>query len=141
MLDFVPSSLYYEIYINFCLVLVLFTLFHTRILKLDDSKNLKFINFSGYILLILLLLYIGQRPIYATFGDTVNYYRGYIRYQNGAKIGEVGDYGWHVFMKFMANIASIHTFFTICALYTYILCIEYLNSFLENIGIILLFFL
>ena len=116
MLDFVPSSLYYEIYINFCLVLVLFTLFHTRILKLDDSKNLNFINFAGYVFLILILVYMGQRPIYAIFGDTVNYNYAYNKYSQGREIGKVEDYGWHVFMKLMANIASVHTFFTICAI-------------------------
>jgi hypothetical protein len=62
----------------------------------------------------------GQRPIYAIFGDTVNYYVAYRDYAFGKEIGKVGDYGWHVFMKFMASISSIHTFFTIvCIIYIY----------------------
>ena len=116
MLDFIPSGLYYDIYLNCCFFLVVFTLLHTRILHLDDIKNIKFINFSGYLLLFLIIIYMGQRPIYSIFGDTVNYNFSYKAYANGAKIGKVSDYGWHVFMKFMSNIVSVHTFFSVIAI-------------------------
>jgi hypothetical protein len=58
----------------------------------------------------------GQRPIYAIFGDTVNYNYAFKKYALGAEIGNVGDYGWHVFMRFMAQITSIHTFFSVLAI-------------------------
>ncbi|WP_067149406.1 EpsG family protein [Pseudotamlana agarivorans] len=116
MFSFVPSSIYYEIYIYLCLFLVLFTLLHTRLLELDDQKNINFIKFFGYFLLFSLILYIGQRPIYAIFGDTVNYNVAYNNYALGKKVGNVDDYGWHVFMKFMSSITTIHTFFTIVAI-------------------------
>ena len=112
----ISPEIYYVVYINICLFLVVFTLLHTRILELNNPKNLRFINFSGYVLLVFLILYIGQRPISYKFGDTGNYYKAYVAYQNGASISEsVGDYGWHVFMKAAAQVMSIHSFFTIVA--------------------------
>ncbi|QLG46698.1 EpsG family protein [Costertonia aggregata] len=113
MFDFVPIDLYYPIYINLCFFLVLFTLFHTRVLDLNDPRNIAFIQISGFLILVFLILYIGQRPVSGRFGDTVNYAFTYDYYKYGGEIKEVGDYGWHVFMKFMANNTSIHTFFTV----------------------------
>ncbi|TPN89131.1 EpsG family protein [Aquimarina algicola] len=111
----VPIELYYPLYINSALFLVLFTLLHTRVLSVNDTKNLTFINFSGYFLLVTLILYLGQRPIHWFFGDMVNYIVTFDNYRLGEEIGEVNDYGWHVFMKTLATIVSAHTFFTICA--------------------------
>jgi len=112
----IAADIYYDIFINTCLFLIVFTIFHTLILELDDPKNLIFIQFSGYLLLFLTIAYIGQRPISYLFGDTMNYYRGYMAYERGAAISKnVGDYGWHVFMRAAAQVMSIHTFFTIIA--------------------------
>ncbi|OEK08460.1 hypothetical protein A8C32_03145 [Flavivirga aquatica] len=114
MFDFVPIQHYYNIYLNLCLALVLFTMLHTYVLKLDDSKNIIFINVVGYTLLISLIIYLGMRPINGIFGDTVNYNKAYIKYSLGGSIGDEADYYWHVFMQFMSQIVSIHVFFTIC---------------------------
>tara|TARA_R110002049_G_scaffold293219_7_gene478121 strand:- start:8111 stop:9199 length:1089 start_codon:yes stop_codon:yes gene_type:complete len=113
----IPMENYYDVFINACLFLVLFTIFHTLLLKLDAPKNQIFIQFSGFILLVVLILFMGQRPISGVyFGDTINYYRAYTAYQQGATIKEnVGDYGWHLFMKTAAQLMSVHTFFTIIA--------------------------
>ncbi|MEP3836583.1 MAG: EpsG family protein [Algibacter sp.] len=111
----VPLELYYTVYINVCLFLVLFTLLHTYVLDLDDKKNIQYITITGYILLVFSIIYIGQRPPSHIFGDTINYYRTFLKYSNGASIGDVNDFGWHVFLKFMSGVSSIYTFFTICA--------------------------
>lgn len=117
MNSFFPPDLYYPTFMNLSLILVLFTLFHTAVLKIDNNKNLLFIQFSGFFLLFFLILIIGQRPISGKyFGDTINYYKGYISYQNGAQISEnVSDYGWHIFMKAAAQLMSVHSFFTLIA--------------------------
>ncbi|NER15579.1 EpsG family protein [Spongiivirga citrea] len=106
---------YYPLYLNGCFFLVFLTLFHSSILKLNNSKNLLYINGVGYILLILLILHMGLRPISGKFGDTINYNTGYQNYILGAEIADVNDYGWHVFMQASAQVMSIHAFFTICA--------------------------
>ena len=116
MNTFVPIDWYYPLYLNLCFLLVIFTLFHTLLLKIYDIKNINYINFIGYLLLFFLIFHIGQRPASADFGDTINYYRAFVKYQNGGDISpNVGDYGWHVFMKATSQVTSIHTFFTICA--------------------------
>ncbi len=116
MNTFVPLDLYYPLYINLCLFLVMFTMLHSRVLEISDHKNLVFINFSGYVLMFFLILYMGQRPISSVFGDTVNYIVTFDGYRYGGEIPEdVKDYGWHVFMKTLSQIISVHTFFTICA--------------------------
>ena len=116
----IPLEYYYPLYINLCLFLVLFTLLHTRVLHINSTKNLQFINVCGYFILIFLILYMGLRPVHITFGDTVNYNRAFQSYSLGEQITEVEDYGWHVFMKFCSTIMSVHFFFLICAfLYIY----------------------
>ncbi len=116
MNNIVPIDLYYPLYINLGLFLVLFSLLHTIVVDIDSKKNLTFINFSGYLLLFFLILYIGERPIHGIFGDTVNYDHTYTKYANGEPIpDDVNDFGWHLFMKGMSGLVSIHTFFTICA--------------------------
>ncbi|AXT59935.1 EpsG family protein [Aquimarina sp. AD10] len=116
----ISPQMYYPVYINLCLFLVLFTLLHTRVLSINDNKNLAFINVSGYILLISLILYIGQRPISMAFGDMMNYIVTFDGYRYGAEIPKVNDYGWHLFMKTLATIVTPHTFFTIvCFIYIF----------------------
>lgn len=112
----ISAKIYYEVFINACLFLVLFTLLHSLVLKLDSQKNFVFIQYTGYLLLLISIFFIGQRPISPYFGDTMNYFRGYVAYQQGADISKnVGDYGWHVFMFTCAQLMSIHSFFTIVA--------------------------
>lgn len=120
MIDFIPLESYYPIYINICLFLVLFSFLHTRVLKIDNPKNLVFINIAGLFLLVFLVLYMGLRPVSNTFGDTVNYNRSFQNYKIGLPIGDVGDYGWHVFMRTLAQFMSIHQFFAlVCFIYIF----------------------
>lgn len=115
MFDFIPIEHYYNLYINICLFIILFTLLHTYVLALDDKKNISFINVIGYLLLGSIIIYLGMRPIHPVFGDTMNYYSTFNKYKFGGSIGKESDFYWHVFMKFMSQIVSIHVFFTICA--------------------------
>ncbi len=116
MLDFIPESIYYGIYINFFLFYVLFTLIHTNVLDIEDNKNIIFINISGYILLLFIILYIGLRPVYGIFGDTVNYAKGFDEYYLGGKIDGGSDYGFQLFMKFISGFGKLNLFFTLCSI-------------------------
>lgn len=115
MFDFIPVKDYYPIYINVCLVIIFFTLFHTYILKMDDRKNISFVKIMGLFLLVSLIIYLGMRPVNGIyFGDTVNYNKAFQKYAVGGNIGNESDYYWHVFMKFMAHIIDVHVFFSLC---------------------------
>ncbi|CAH8286139.1 EpsG-like putative glucosyltransferase [Mariniflexile fucanivorans] len=116
MFDFISPKDYSDVYMNLCLGIVLLTIFHSYVLNLYDSKNVSFINVTGYLLLVFLILYIGTRSIDGVFGDTVNYNKSFEKYTLGGAINDnEADYGWHVFMKFMAQFMNIQWFFTICA--------------------------
>lgn len=121
MFSFIPLESYYPIYINICLFLVVFTLFHTWTLKMDNHTNLTFINLAGLFLLCFIILYMGQREISGRFfGDTVNYAHAYQNYVLGGQIEKDTDLGWHYFMKLMASFTTISTFFTVVAfIYTF----------------------
>ncbi len=120
MFDFVPIEDYYRLYINTCLIVVVMTFFHTRILSITDSRNIGFINIIGFLMMVFTILYVGQRPISSIFGDTVNYLVSFNNYKYGLPIDTKDDIGWHVFMKFFAPNVSIHTFYTFVSfLYIY----------------------
>src|SRR5690606_14176970 len=92
------------------------TLFHTWVLKIDDKRNLIFINFAGLFLLAFIILYMGQREVSGVyFGDTINYARTFQNYAIGGEINEESDLGWHLFMKFSSSFVPLSTFFTIAA--------------------------
>ncbi|MCX2719860.1 EpsG family protein [Lentiprolixibacter aurantiacus] len=80
-----------------------------------------FISFSGYLLLIFIILFIGLRPIDGRFfGDTANYNARYLQLQLGSEMKIPADVGWFYFMKISSKLFSIHTFFTICSfIYVY----------------------
>ena len=119
-MSLIPPESYYPLYINMCLVLVLLTVFHSRILNMNDQKNTIYTYTVGLLLLVFLILFMGQRPIHYLFGDTVNYIVGFTNYKYGTPLVEDSDLGWHLFMRFMAQHISIHTFYTIvCFLYIF----------------------
>ena len=114
MNNLVLLELYYDIYINICFFLVLFTLLHTAILKIDDPKNILFIKFMGVSLFLFLLLYLGQRPVSGKyFGDMRTYYNYFAKYSSGSPILGSRDKFFHIFMKFFSFFVSVNNFFTI----------------------------
>ncbi|MDG1572733.1 EpsG family protein [Robiginitalea sp. M366] len=116
MFDFISLEAYYPIYINLCLFLVLFSYFHTLVIPASDQRNLIFINTSGYLLLVFLIFYIGQRPISGVyFGDTINYYRAYLNFQHGTYPDKLPDMGWYYLMKFFSKYFGFNTFLTFCS--------------------------
>lgn len=115
MFDFIPLGLYYPIYINLSLALVLFTVLHAYVLPIDDTKNISYINWAGYTFLIFSILYIGTRPVSGRyFGDMVTYNRYFTYYANGGDVQVSKDMLFHYFMKICSQVLSNHTFFTLC---------------------------
>ncbi|GAA3607164.1 EpsG family protein [Flavivirga amylovorans] len=121
MINFIPLEYYYSLYINLMLFLVLFTIFHALLLNLDDTKNVKYLSFTGNLIFLFLVVYIGLRPISGMyFVDMATYARHYYNYAYGAPILSSHDLGFHAFMKFCSGWMPIHLFFLVCAfLYIY----------------------
>ncbi|WP_299311836.1 EpsG family protein [uncultured Aquimarina sp.] len=111
----VPLEYYFPLYINIFLILVLFTLLHTMLLEINDSKNIVFINFAGIILVTFLILYLGLRPVSGKyFGDMRTYTKYFKWYQSGGAILGSKDVFFHIYMKSLSYIVSAPVFFTVC---------------------------
>ncbi|MCF7568647.1 EpsG family protein [Sabulilitoribacter arenilitoris] len=116
MIDFFPLEHYYDVYIHFCLFLVVANLLHAYSVSLNDEKNIKFLRTSGYVLLILITLYLGLRPISGRFfGDMGTYSRYFMGYANGLPVTTEKDALFHFYMKTLSYVVGKHTFFLITA--------------------------
>lgn len=117
MFDFVPLENYFKLYLNLSLFIVLVTLFHTFVLKIDDKKNIAYTNFTGYCFLIFSVLYIGYRPLSGRyFGDMITYNTHFLRYALGGEIDSSQDALFHYFMKFSSYFLDARNFFLLCAI-------------------------
>lgn len=72
----------------------------------------------GVFFTLLLILYMGLRPISSTFGDTVNYAKGFFEIQHSS-IPFSWNWGtewlFYNLMGWFAKYSDIHTFFLLCA--------------------------
>ncbi|MFP2994582.1 EpsG family protein [Spongiivirga sp. MCCC 1A20706] len=115
MIEFIPLEYYYEVYLYSGVFLILLTLLHARILSINDQKNLKYINTTGYVLLVVLTVYMGLRPVSGRyFTDMDTYARLYEGYARGGEIILETDVFFQQFMKFCSQFLSTNFFFLLC---------------------------
>lgn len=114
MLDFVPIKYYYDIYYYFVLLLCFITFFHTLILKPNDSKTFILNRTASLLLLIVLLIYIGLRPLNGIFIDMTTYSHIFERFKYGRYEIE-SDYGFYFFVLLCTKYASLKMFFFLSA--------------------------
>ena len=121
MIEFIPLKEYQNVYLNLTLLILLFTIVHSLLLKVYDNKNISYLRNMGYLILVILTLYMGLRPVSGRyFTDMITYARHFERYAYGGNIISEKDIFFHYFMKFCSSILSIHNFFLVCAiLYVY----------------------
>ena len=117
MIDFIPLQYYYDTYIYFCFFLVLANLLHANTLELYSIKNIKFLRTSGYILLILIMLYMGLRPLSVIFGDMGSYNGYFTGYKFGMPITTEKDVFFHYYMKLLSYFVSNDGFFLVTAFF------------------------
>ena len=117
MIDFIPLDNYYDVYIYFCFFLVVANLLHAFLLDIDNAKNIKFLRTSGAILLVLIVLYLGLRPITykGGFGDMAAYARYFNQYAAGGVITVDRDIVFHYYTKALSYFVSAHGYFLITA--------------------------
>ncbi|SFC35535.1 EpsG family protein [Algibacter lectus] len=112
MINFFPLKYYYDIFVYFSFILVVINLFHAFTLKLNDEKNIKFLRSTGVVLLILIILYLGLRPVSGKeFGDMVTYARYFRNYSEGASVNVTKDIVFHYYMKTSSHFLGLHGFF------------------------------
>lgn len=116
MFDFISVNNYTHYFYVAVLVLVLITFVQCQ-RGVVLNKSVVNINAGfGFLVAFLLIFYIGQRPLSAEFGDTMNYVEGYQRMANTPfKWSWNSDFLFYNLMHWFSHIYSIHEFFTFCA--------------------------
>lgn len=119
MFDFIPLQQYepnFHIAILFLVLLLLWQCHVGSVLK----KNVATLNATwGVFVTILLILYIGLRPISDAFGDTINYAKGFNEYassKNPFSISFTSEWAFTNLFNWFAKYSDIHSFFLICAI-------------------------
>jgi hypothetical protein len=109
----IPVSYYTHVYYNFILlVLVLGVIKLSSKPAILQGKK----EYKSMVLLIIVLLYMGLRPISGVFTDMVNYNYIFEQFAMGYEIDVNGDILWNSFMKFCSAVMTAKMFFFICAL-------------------------
>jgi len=118
MIDFVPAHLYtgYFNYLVFALIIVaVLESFSSKLFK----PEVRAINsIVGIIVIILVILYMGLRPISYVFGDTVNYAHSFYRLKMNIAQVEIfkdGEWIFNAIMFWFAKYSNVHTFFLFCS--------------------------
>lgn len=118
MIDFIPIyeyTHYFDVTI-LCMVLVAFWQCHTGSILKKDTVSLNAV--WGILFTVLLILYMGLRPVSGFFGDTVNYAKGFYEIQHSHEpfvwVWE-GEWLFSNLMQWFAKYSNIHSFFLLCA--------------------------
>ncbi|MBU8883062.1 EpsG family protein [Kaistella sp. DKR-2] len=112
MFDFIPASLYTLIYYHFLLaVMVMLAVVLISSSSLQDANVKTLSQTMGLALVVLMIAYIGMRPVNFRFGDMVIYNQGYAHLQGGGTMDITKDYLFNYFMIFCAKIMPASMFF------------------------------
>jgi hypothetical protein len=115
MFDFIPAQNYTTVFFTIILLIVV-----SKVLKLVtygyviNSSSEKSLN--ALLLLIIVTLYCGLRPIGGGFIDMYTYNETFEYYADGGNLRNTHDLLWSVFMKFCSNIMTAEMFFLVCAI-------------------------
>ena len=87
MIDFIPLEYYTAVHYHVLLLVAILILFHSFIYDIDSQESLCFFNILGYIVIVLLVLYMGLRPVNGRyFGDTSTYAKIFETMQQGQEV-------------------------------------------------------
>ncbi|UQB67447.1 EpsG family protein [Epilithonimonas zeae] len=112
MFDWIPVEVYTNVQYYVLLIISILIIVHAMVFDIKDSKSIAFFNVFGAFFIILLTIYMGQRPLSGKyFGDTANYARIYADLQQGKELIIEKDYLFNYLMQFSSNYISIHSFY------------------------------
>lgn len=116
MITFVPLDLYESLY-YYALALVIVTAYLQSLqTPFEDERNLKRKSFIGGVLMLLILFYMGLRPISGFyFGDMRTYAVTFEEYVQGLPAIESKDVVFNHFMKICSGLMTVEIFFLLCA--------------------------
>jgi len=118
MIDFIPLEWYTPVFDFSILWLVLRAAFQGFNGQLFDAKAAAWKDTWAALLAVLIIIYMGLRPINNIFGDTVNYNSEFKAMQADMHILQFtyqGEWVFNGLMMLFAKYSTIHYFFTLCA--------------------------
>ena len=115
MYDFIPVKSYYDVFYYFMLFVCIIAFFHTQVLQPDEQKAKSFNSVGSWGLFMLILTFIGFRPVSGVFIDMTTYAHIFERYSYGAYVID-SDYGFSYFILFCTKTMTLESFFFICAI-------------------------
>ena len=116
MIDFIPVSEYAHYFdvTVLCMVLTAVWQCHTGSVLKKETVSLN--AMWGVLFTLILILYMGLRPVSVYFGDTVNYAKGFYTAANSCDPFSwqwEGEWLFHNLMQWFAKYSDIHTFFSV----------------------------
>lgn len=118
MTDWIPIHLYTDLFNYLVFALIIVALFESFSDKLFKPETRAINSIFGYIILVVVILYMGLRPISSFFGDTVVYANSFYRLQMNVsqfRIFYEGEWLFNTIMLWFAKYSNIHVFFLFCA--------------------------
>ncbi|NDV60216.1 EpsG family protein [Bacteroides sp. 519] len=118
MLDFIPLSIYTDLFNFLIFGLIVVALYDSFSGQLFEPAVRNINNVVGPIILIVVILYMGLRPVSFEFGDTINYAHSFFRLQMSGvsfRIADNSEWVFNTIMLWFAKYGNIHSFFLFCA--------------------------
>jgi len=95
------------------------------IFDVRDEKSIQIYNVVGWFISVLVILYIGLRPIHPVFIDMATYAKAYSKMQQGDAVIIEKDYVFNYFMKWCSTIMPAKQFFFLIAILYILPCIAF----------------
>lgn len=118
MFDSIPLHIYTDVFNYLVLVLIIVAVYESFSGKLFKPEVRAINIIIAYILLVVIILYMGLRPVSSYFGDTINYASSFYRLQMSTshfRILDEGEWLFNTLMLGFAKYSNVHVFFLFCA--------------------------
>jgi EpsG family len=113
--EFIPPLLYAKVYFNVLLVLLLAMLLHTLTLEQRSLRNVRAMNGLGWVLLVVVLAFIGTRPNHPVFTDMPLYSAVFHSYQAGKPMEITEDKGFLLLNEICAELMNLEGYYLVVA--------------------------
>lgn len=118
MSDLVPIHLYNDLFSYFVFALIVFAVFQcfSGVVFKPEIRGVNTI--VAYTVVLVVVLYMGLRPVSYVFGDTVVYAESFYRLQMDIGLFRIlndGEWLFNTVMLWFAKYSNIHAFFLFCA--------------------------
>lgn len=123
MIDFIPLHEYTHYFDVTILIMILVAVWQCHTGNVLKSNVVSLNAMWGVIFTVLLIPYMGLRPVSVFFGDTINYAHGFYEIANSPAPFQWswdGEWLFYNLANWFAKYSDIHSFFLLCAfLYTF----------------------